>query len=616
MLWKKIVIFTIIGLLALFALLYAAPNLLRIPGNDYSIFQYFGQGIINGKLPYRDLYDHKPPAIFYINALGLALSNGSRWGIWIIEVLSLFAAGTLSFAFLSRHFGKFPSFIATGLLFLNITYFHDGGNLTEEYALPFQFASLYLLSLWQQRDKKRWLGIGIGVMLAVATTFKQSLGALGVSIGLYMLLITIKNKGWRKLTDLLWPLLGFGVVWAVWFGYFFSQGILKEFWEGAFAYNFALSNISTDQRILALINILLRLFKTSTFYSLSILSWIALIVFFTLSEKQIRLLISQKWLGYVGTFVGLISVYNGIFRRGLTLYEVTQINIRQMFLIIIGIIIIALSVIWIFTPFRTKLSDFIDRRQIDRTPSLTLPIFIALIDFPIQILMVSLSGNNFGHYFLALLPAISILVAFIVWYIQSTAQTHGLKTMAYTWIVLLSLPIAILGGIETAGKIHVSEDNYYLNLKNYVIENTKPTDSIFVWGNLATVYTTSDRISPSRFFFTDPFFVKGYSNRYHSDIFLSELKANPPKLILYPQKYWQPLIYLNDPNECYRLTDMEYVKQMIVEQYQTSKMFIPDGMNDIYSWICENYSAEVIVLPTIDKHEILALNYTPNRSNR
>ena len=55
-------------------------------GIDSPIFMNMGKGILNGDIPYRDLFDHKGPLIFYIDALGWKLF-GNTLGIFIIEVI-------------------------------------------------------------------------------------------------------------------------------------------------------------------------------------------------------------------------------------------------------------------------------------------------------------------------------------------------------------------------------------------------------------------------------------------------------------------------------------------------------------------------------------------------
>ena len=142
---KKILVgLSIISLLGLafFSLAHAMPSLLQIPDIDYSIFEYFGQRMREGQLPYRDIYDHKPPLIFFLNYWGLVLGSGSRWGIWALQLAAVSVAGLIGFLGLRPIFGLYPAWLASAGFLVNLIFVHEGGNLTEEYALPFQFAAI------------------------------------------------------------------------------------------------------------------------------------------------------------------------------------------------------------------------------------------------------------------------------------------------------------------------------------------------------------------------------------------------------------------------------------------------------------------------------------------
>src|SRR6187399_2457518 len=96
-----------IAFLTLAVLAQANPGT-ELPTRDYGIFVYIGEQITHGKLPYRDMWDNKPPGIFYLNAVALWIGRGSRWGIWLVEFISLFGATLLSFNFIKKLWGKWP----------------------------------------------------------------------------------------------------------------------------------------------------------------------------------------------------------------------------------------------------------------------------------------------------------------------------------------------------------------------------------------------------------------------------------------------------------------------------------------------------------------------------
>ena len=57
-------------------------------GMDSCVFKTIGLGILNGKVPYVDIFDHKGPLLYIIEFVGDALAGFG--GIWIIELVLIF----------------------------------------------------------------------------------------------------------------------------------------------------------------------------------------------------------------------------------------------------------------------------------------------------------------------------------------------------------------------------------------------------------------------------------------------------------------------------------------------------------------------------------------------
>jgi len=88
----------------LLSLLYIPKN--NIIQGDKDIYRYVGLVIQKGGVPYRDVFDHKPPLIFFLNYAALLM--GGDWGQWIIDTsLALLATG-LFFGLCKRHKLSFP----------------------------------------------------------------------------------------------------------------------------------------------------------------------------------------------------------------------------------------------------------------------------------------------------------------------------------------------------------------------------------------------------------------------------------------------------------------------------------------------------------------------------
>ena len=140
-----------------------------VPQTDSSAFLTIAQGILRGKLPYVDFFDHKGPLIYFINAIGLSM--GGLIGVWLLEWFFMFVS--VCFAYKTARFfsGKMVSFLAAGFSFIVLSRFLQGGNLTEEYALPFIFISLYIFTRYCftqiEPDKVQLtiLGVSFGAIL-------------------------------------------------------------------------------------------------------------------------------------------------------------------------------------------------------------------------------------------------------------------------------------------------------------------------------------------------------------------------------------------------------------------------------------------------------------------
>src|ERR671918_83423 len=66
------------------------PNNMTLPSRDSGVFLYMGWRFLNGDIPYRDIWDHKPPLIYFVDALGIALTPHSLWGVWVLRFLFIF----------------------------------------------------------------------------------------------------------------------------------------------------------------------------------------------------------------------------------------------------------------------------------------------------------------------------------------------------------------------------------------------------------------------------------------------------------------------------------------------------------------------------------------------
>ena len=53
---------------------------------DSNLYFTIGRGMLEGLMPYRDLFDHKGPLIFLLYALGALVSDTSFFGVFLLDV--------------------------------------------------------------------------------------------------------------------------------------------------------------------------------------------------------------------------------------------------------------------------------------------------------------------------------------------------------------------------------------------------------------------------------------------------------------------------------------------------------------------------------------------------
>src|SRR5687767_2698907 len=101
------------ALLAVISVAVLVPNhpAGRDPAEDTGVFIYAAQRLLDGGAPYRGIWDHKPPGVYFVGAVGLGL--GHEVGVWLVQVAFLVAAALLGYRALSREFGAVPALVGS-----------------------------------------------------------------------------------------------------------------------------------------------------------------------------------------------------------------------------------------------------------------------------------------------------------------------------------------------------------------------------------------------------------------------------------------------------------------------------------------------------------------------
>ena len=451
--WEKLLV--IIG--ALFVLLPASPLNMPLTYRDSGVFLYMGWRILHGELPYRDLWDHKPPVIFYINALGLAVTNNSRWGVWLIELAALFLAAFLGFQLIKKNFGVFPAIFSFLLWLLSLVPLLQGGNFTTEYTLPLQFAALWLVYKSDKPDFTNRYFFLIGLTGAIAFFTKQTAIGIWIAIVIY---ITVRNlasgqiKQWLRELSLI--SLGGLTVSAIVLIFFGIQNALPQFWGAAFEYNFFYASFTSSG-------------------------------------------LSTRW----------DSIIDGV--RPLTKTGLLQFSL-------IGYVCAILLIL-------------IKKSSVDKFLPL---LFVGLINLPIEFMLIGISRKIYPHYFMTILPVLSLFVGLTVWTFILLTSTWKIPNPVKYFVA-----IVIMGFfVQSSSDNYINQFYTYRKLdKNeavikYIKDATTPDDSVLLWGAESSVNYFAQRKSPTRFVYQYPLQREGYVNEELIVEFLDDVIRNRPRLII------------------------------------------------------------------------------------
>lgn len=232
--WDKfLVLFAVI-----FVMIPNSPFISPYISRDSGVFLYTGWRILSGELPYRDIWDHKPPLIYYINALGQLIIRDSQWGVWLIEVFSLFIAAFIGFRIIKSALGNNSAIFTLFCWLLTLIVLNQTGNFTEEYALPLQFGCLWIVYKSMRHKFGYWRFILLGILIALSFFLKQTNVGLGCAIILYLSIVRIQShKIIELLKEISYIFIGFFLITSVIFLFFTVQGAVTDFWKAAFQYN-------------------------------------------------------------------------------------------------------------------------------------------------------------------------------------------------------------------------------------------------------------------------------------------------------------------------------------------------------------------------------------------
>lgn len=230
--------------IAFISLLFTTKNSFLYLFNDWvdaNAFFTVGKSMMNGVVPYRDLFEQKGLYLYLIYGIGYLFNHTSFHGVFILEVISYSVFLYYMHKIFSIYLNEKYSLVlipVIAYLTTTCTAFVHGGSC-EEFAFPYMAISLYYFIRHFKEKPLTNIEIVInGLMAGLILMMKYTMLGLWIGFGLFMVLDYLRKKKIKDaflfcvlfLCGMLIPFI-IGLVYL-----FFTHGI-KEFIKDYFIIN-------------------------------------------------------------------------------------------------------------------------------------------------------------------------------------------------------------------------------------------------------------------------------------------------------------------------------------------------------------------------------------------
>jgi hypothetical protein len=215
------------------------PQIFWSFGHDQNVFAAIGSLLLKGFSPYSELWDVKPPNIFYTYGLAHLLFGRSEISVRIFDLISTIISAALVFRFIENTLAgiKDTSWIRWAGAFGAVLWCATNLSLgladtaqTESFSQPFLLGSFVL---WSKPKRGQRTLFFVGVLLSIATFFKlTNLLFLPVMLALEFFLYRDRAKRLKSfLRCFLLVLFGFVLASAIELVVLLAEGSMSDFFR-------------------------------------------------------------------------------------------------------------------------------------------------------------------------------------------------------------------------------------------------------------------------------------------------------------------------------------------------------------------------------------------------
>ena len=486
--------------------------------NDSGVFAYCGQQMLQGSLLYRDCWDNKPPLVYALNALAIALGGNTPGSIWFFQAAWVTLTSFAFFLVLRRIWSSRLAFFINFFFLATLLYppYYQGGNLTETYVLLPVILMIGAFFSYLSTGKRRFLA-WIGILAAFAFLLKPTYLALSLSIGFIVLYLDVCRRSLRcllehGLTLLLSAVLPLLLV----AGYWTAQGAFRDLWFAVFQHNLLYTQAGfSRQSLIQSIKLYVTLKPMASVVSLALISAIVFMCDHAQKLLPIRRVGEEKLLALLGSRKEILPPSPGGPEGGSREEDLAF--------------------------FPGKMGLEIARRW---------HMLSLLLAIPLDFALFAMSGKNFGHYLLVPLPVLTASCTY-AWFVLGrfrSAASAGRNSAIARSVFLLAL--AALGylfanwfykveeaEIPNSEKLtaFIRSPNIFsyqpTELEQYILDHSLPSQSVLVWSSDPYLNFVTGRRSPTRYIFPLHLLTPTLTGSNGFGELIEELKEDPPALI-------------------------------------------------------------------------------------
>jgi 4-amino-4-deoxy-L-arabinose transferase-like glycosyltransferase len=216
---------------------------------DEGMYAYFGQEILRGAIPYRDMIDHKPPGIYYIYALIIAIAGPTTEGIRIATALyaSLTTAAVYQVSRISA--GRLAAQISAFLyaIFSGLPLLQGSSSNSEVFMVLPAVLAVYFYIRFVDTERRLFL-CASGLSIVVAMLIKTVALPVAILIFLFVLIVPPKKCIKERCLDILAFVAPPLILVVTILAYFNYYNALYDYYYWNYTFNTKYGALSFNQR--------------------------------------------------------------------------------------------------------------------------------------------------------------------------------------------------------------------------------------------------------------------------------------------------------------------------------------------------------------------------------